>query len=206
MRLVQIDGLWWPKSDEVCRDAVLSEVVTAVPWFLSHCKGRDLIVQAGGNVGVYPLELAKHFHKIYTVEPDPENFEALMRNFWPPTPRRWAINAALGAFKSTCDMVKPEAHNCGAHRIDDGDELDVIAIDHLALEACDAIWLDVEGSELPALKGARKTIERFHPVIATEEKGIGRHYGYDDADIGEFLAKFGYSFVSSHGNDRLYKV
>jgi hypothetical protein len=67
------------------------------------------------------------------------------------------------------------------------------------------IYLDIEGSELPALKGGQATISAFKPVIVLEEKGLGRKFGYQDEDIRVFLRKFGYKPVLSIANDVVYR-
>ena len=134
-------------------------------------RGRRVCVQAGGNCGVYPLALAKHFEKVITFEPDAENIACLRRNV--TLDNVAIINAALGAETGTCTVKVVEADNCGAHKtVADGD-VEVWTIDDLRLDACDLIWLDIEGAEADAIKGARATIEKFSPIIVLEEKGHG---------------------------------
>ena len=68
-----IDGWWWPESDVRARPVITGDCDAAIAELLPHIGGRSCIVQAGGNVGVYPIALAKHFDRVVTVEPDPEN-------------------------------------------------------------------------------------------------------------------------------------
>lgn len=203
--MVKLDGLYWPRSDTMARPIILSEVGPALSWVMPHVPERRCVVQAGGNVGVYPLRLAKLFERVYTAEPDPENFDCLERNV------EDVLNidpwyAAFGDGKGECTTVHVEPGNCGAHRIVSGTEgALIITIDSLEV-APDLIWLDVEGYEWFALRGAEETIRLHRPLIVTEEKGLGELYGAPDAAIGEYLSDFGYQCVSAHGNDRLYKV
>lgn len=201
-----IDGLWWPAMDTQCRAATLSEVHNAVPWLVSHCERRGTIVQAGANVGVFPKALAKYFDRVVCAEPDFDNGRCCWLNTGGVERQVDLRKAAFGEKAGTCHIIEHEPGNCGAHRVEPDGPVTVITIDSLRLKACDAIWLDVEGSELPALKGAVETIKKFRPVIATEEKGLGSHYGYGDGSIGMWLARFGYKYVSSEGRDRLYAV
>lgn len=202
--LIKIGPLWWPQTDVSARLIIQSEVGPAMAWALSHVPNRSCVIQAGGNVGVYPLKLASVFNRIHTFEPDQENFDCLWLNVQDNlTIDPWL--AALGDQPGNCKSMVVEAGNCGAHRIIPGTEVPIMMIDSLQASP-DLIWLDIEGYEFMALQGAQRTIEDHRPVIITEEKGLGRLYGIPDEAIGEFLADLGYACVSTHLNDRLYEV
>ncbi len=49
-----------------------------------------------------------------------------------------------------------------------GEKTTVMTIDSLDLQQCFFMKIDVEGMELAALKGARKTITKFHPILYIE--------------------------------------
>jgi hypothetical protein len=107
MTIAQIDGWWWPEADRRARGVILRDVVTDVPRVLGHIEGRACIVQAGGNVGVYPLALADHFRRVITFEPDAENAACLWRNLAARDvfKRVDARQAALGEDISSCRMA-----------------------------------------------------------------------------------------------------
>lgn len=217
MTLISRDDWWWPAADTQAHRIIPEEAVTAVPWFVRHCDRFGRVVQAGGNTGWYARELRKHFKHVLTVEPDADNMECLARNM--VNGEGGSVALLRGALWSESGPAKlhvnrAEQDNCGAHRTEASHPLgfggpwvapaDAYAVDDLALDNCDALWLDVEGAELPALHGARATIEKFRPVIAYEAKGLGRHFGYSDDTVDRFLRSIGYEFISSEGNDRLY--
>jgi hypothetical protein len=55
------------------------------------------------------------------------------------------------------------------------------------------IKLDVEGAELPALRGAQRLIERDKPYIIYEEaEDRDRAFGYEIKDLRSFLESLGY--------------
>jgi FkbM family methyltransferase len=205
----QLAGYWWPETDSRGSAIISRDAEGDVAWVLENVDGRDCIIQAGGNVGVYADVLALHFKHVLTVEPDDENFKCLQANLAvrnPPNPID-ARKAAFGEAPGVCKVIQVEANNCGAHRIgitNDETGTVILPIDSFNLNP-DAIWLDVEGFELQALKGAVETIERCKPVIILEMKQLGRLYGYDDADTEQFLGFMGYSCVARHGNDKLFK-
>ncbi len=90
-------------------------------------------------------------------------------------------------------------NNCGAHRIEFGGKVPMITIDSLKLDP-DVIWLDIEGMELHALMGGIYTIQKYHPLILCEEKGLSQPYGGSDGEIIDMLEVLGYQFHSAHGN------
>jgi len=188
----QIDGLWWPDFDVRCRNAVVNECAAAMPLVLPLVKEKRVCVQAGGNVGVYPLALAKVFGLVLTFEPDEENYECLTQNV--RLPYVHVFNAALGSEVGTCGVLRIDTDNCGSHKTLPGTAVPVKTIDGLALTACDLIWLDIEGAEADAINGARATIEKFSPIIVLEEKGLGAK-----ADLP------GYSRLMRIGNDTVYR-
>jgi FkbM family methyltransferase len=204
----QIDGWWWPDADRRARPVVLRDVLTDVPRVLSHVEGRTCIVQAGGNVGVYALALADYFRRVITVEPDEQNVHCLWKNLAARDvfKRVDARNAAFGEDVGHCVIDAFEPDNCGAHRIAEADDgVVVLPIDALGLLACDCIWLDVEGFELPALKGAAETIAKWSPVIVIEDKGLGAHFGEPLGAAAAWLLDLGYSQVDAFGNDKIFK-
>ena len=208
MMVVQHDGWWWPSDDRDARRVIVRDANDAVAGLLKHVEGRTCIIQAGGNVGVYPVALADHFRRVITFEPDPINAQCLWRNIEArdSLKRIDARQAALGEEIGSCAMVEVEVGNCGAHRIDpERGNIVVLPIDALDLIACDAIWLDIEGFEHAALKGARATIERFSPVIAFEDKGLDRAYGVPPGETAAWLKGLGYSQIDKLGNDKVFR-
>lgn len=205
--ITQRDGMYWPACDTKARPIILRDVERDVPALLKHIPGRNLILQAGGNVGVYALALADHFRKVVTAEPDPLNWECLILNLGARDSlnRVSARKCGFGEVAGTCDIVEVEPHNVGAHRVAFGPgAIDVWTIDDLCLPDCDAIWLDVEGAELPALKGAIHTIEQFSPVIAVEDKGLGKTFGVADGELQKWLCGLGYRLIERVGRDKIF--
>lgn len=201
--IVEKDGIWWPKNDYHCQQAMLNSLHD-VDVILKYVKGRSLAIQAGGNVGMWPREFSKHFQRIFTFEPDKTNYECLLRNC--NSEKILKFNCGLGENSGQMGMHR-FADNCGAHFMVDGNEVGVVAIDNFLgpdMQACDLIQLDVEGYEYKVLQGARQTIERFHPVIVTEEKGLGRKYQVKDEDIRDFLLGLGYKIAERVNNDVIY--
>lgn len=80
-------------------------------------------------------------------------------------------------------------------------------VEERQLQAIRLIKLDIEGAELAALEGARKTIERFRPLLIVE---IGRETclsaGYDPRDIFSCITGFGYRIHRIGPRGRLHRI
>jgi FkbM family methyltransferase len=149
------------------------------------------------------MALEQKFKRVYTVEPDAANYEALAINTF-NQPRVVIRRAAFGKDygKSAIDQRCP--NNIGAHRIKEGAEFDVVPIDSLGITDCDLLQLDVEGSEHDALLGAVATIEASWPVITLEMNGLGEHYGYTNLDTINLMADMGYKIADQVNRDVIF--
>jgi len=175
----------WPSRDIDCRSVIMSEV-KKLENALRRVRNFGVVVQAGGNCGVFPYYLSERFERVYTFEPEPENFYHLVRNVRAENVVK--IQGALGNYHQLLD-IEGEARNCGAYQVRPGTLVPTFRIDDLGLTSCDFLCLDIEGSEYEALLGASATLETFHPVVFYEDKGIG---GPKD-EIGKWLTEeFGY--------------
>lgn len=194
------DGLKWPEGDIEARPAILS-TVQDLHEFMAHCDHKRVAVQAGGNVGVFAKELAKHFERVLTFEPDPANWECLVQNLSETNIE--AFNAALGDAAGTVS-IEHNSRNCGASRVSGDGNIPISPLDTLALDCCDLLQLDIEGYELKALKGAERTIRQHSPVIVLELKGHGERYGDSDESIISWLAERGYTRAGSIHRDVIF--
>ena len=168
-------GLWYPSADEECHPVVIEEV-KKLELLLPLLPRYDLAVQAGGNVGVFPIGLIEMFGRVITFEPDPLNFKALQKNLENYVGVDY-YNAALGDKEGKCHITDEFTHkNCGALKVAPGGDIPVMTIDSLMLPYCDLIYLDVEGYEDLALLGATETIGQNHPVIVCENKGLSDRF------------------------------
>lgn len=202
IRETEVDGVgnWtWVASDDGAWDGPHKEwLKTHRDAYLNNTKGRDIVVQAGGNCGLYPRLFAQHFKMVYTFEPDPLNFHCLVNNCQLDNVVK--INGALGKDNSMVRMKRISMSNVGMHQVvTDGECLvPQFTIDQLNLPACDLIQLDVESYESAVLFGAIKTIEKYKPTISCEHGSAG--------GVVELLAPLGYNAVATIGADTVFVV
>lgn len=172
MNKLESFGLWWPDFEsgaEDVQDHMLGRV-NDVDVVVKHVRTKGVAVQAGGHIGLWARQLAKHFTFVYTFEPSPDMFECLSKNvdgYRNILPHQCALGEKLG--------IRGFAERrAGRSKLIDNssDEADynvmVRTVDSLKLPRCDLLYLDLEGHEVPALAGASITIARFKPVIVLE--------------------------------------
>lgn len=170
-------------------------------------RGRTAAVQAGGNVGIYPKRLAQRFGVTYTFEPAADLWPLLLRNA--PEHNIVKIQAALGYERGLVTVSrerrdgKPNAHEGIGYTVPGG-IVPTLRIDDLGLPACDLIYLDIEGAELPAMRGAVETLARCRPVVGLEvNKNLG-FVGLKEKDVHRFMSEHGYRHHKTMGSDQVF--
>ena len=142
-------------------------------------KPGNTVVEVGSNIGAHTIVIAKAVGptgKVIAFEPQPQTAQLLRMNIvdngvsdWVEVREQCAGDVARRAYIPKLEDLGHK--NFGRVEIaDDGSvgNTDVITIDSLDLKACRLIKIDAEGSELDALRGAIKTINKFRPFIYVE--------------------------------------
>lgn len=132
--------------------------------YFRHIKTNDVMVCAGGHVGIYARFYMRTFKRVYVFEPHPQSFVCLVNNT--SNENVIKIQAALGNKNQLISLYGPA--KMALQVSEDGGFIPTFTIDNLALDACSAIQLDVENSEYAALLGAENTIEKYKPIIILE--------------------------------------
>jgi len=173
---------------------------------LRHTKGRKAAIQAGGNLGLFAKRLAEEFRQVFTFEPDKVLFAQLEHNA--PEANIVPVCAALGCSRDPVRMEcgrrddSGRAVHEGLTYVAGAGDTPQILIDDLELPALNLIYLDIEGYELNALRGAEKTVARCQPTIAVESNGNARHYGSDKKQLAKWFGLHSYrKVVRIHGDD-----
>lgn len=137
------------------------------------CKSKNTVVQAGGNIGIFPYYLSKYFKEVITFEPVPKNITCLYNNT-KYISNIQAIEKGLGDKCFSAEIIKEQKGNSGAIQLEycSYSKIKIIPLDSIKLTNLDLLWLDLEGFEARALIGAFTHIEKFKPVIVIENNGL----------------------------------
>jgi FkbM family methyltransferase len=168
-----------------------------VEIFRQVAQPGGVVVDVGANLGAHTLFFANAVGRngrVYAFEPQRIIFQTLCANM--------ALNSITNTFcflmalgeehgSIMVPMLDPEGvNNFGGLELGsftEGETVEMITLDSLALPQCRLIKVDVEGMELGVLKGARATIERCRPCLYVEndrpEKGD---------DLTRFIDQLGY--------------
>lgn len=154
------------------------------------CKSfKGSIIQAGAFCGDFLPSFSKSCDDfVYAFEPVLENYIMCKLTIEKNNLENvFLYNAALGEKTETLRIntnLDKEYHVGGASKIDAvGDLCLALAIDNFSYSSLMLIQLDIEGFELNALKGAKETIKKHHPIIAIED---------NKGNCAEFLESLGY--------------
>lgn len=190
--------------------------LSGIHYIVNHWpknRKRQVVVQAGGSLGIWPGTLSHFFKWVYTFEPAKYVFPILCMNCTEDNIIK--MQAALGNITKGVSIIDgghaaSSTINCNGKPFGvdsnfiptEGNTL-MLKLDDLNLPACDAIILDVERFELPILQGARETIKKYKPTFILVEDNR------DDvelrSDLHDFLRQNNYEFVIRKSKDNIYK-
>lgn len=183
---VLVDGLklYIDKED----DTISQQLVQNGKWeefetevFKNKVKKRDVVVDVGAHIGYYTLIASKKVGadgSVYAFEPDPRNFLFLEKNVKVNNLKNVILINKAVADKTGSAKLYINRTNTGDHSIFNiGHNRKSINISTVSLndyfrdikQKINVIKLDVQGSEIYALKGARKLIERNNRMVIITE-------------------------------------
>lgn len=210
MSHVTLPDTTWTWEDFVGDPAALKWNRREIPKLdrvIALTRRRKAAVQAGGNLGIFPKRLAETFETVYTFEPAGDLFTWLQQNA--PEPNIIKFQAALGDERGLIGMSrerrdgKPDNH-AGITYVAGPGNIPTLRIDDLGLAICDLIYLDLEGWELYALRGATNTIDLCRPLVAVEINKSLDFVGIDPAIVRQEVLRHSYRFVARWQSDEIF--
>lgn len=144
-------------------------------------KPGNTVLDVGANIGTHSVAFARMTGEggsVIAFEPQRLTFHLLCANvalncLTNVHCSQRAVGEKAGSVKVPA-LPPRETRNFGAVAVGgaEGDEVDMVSIDALGLEACHLIKIDIEGMEPGALRGARSTIQAHRPVLYVENNTI----------------------------------
>lgn len=179
-------------------------------------KPGDVALDIGANIGYYTLLFSKLVGlkgKVFSFEPHPKNFFYLLKNI--------KINKltnvipfmkAVSAFTGNGYLYEDPA-SCFDHRIIYTPsrriiKIELVRLDDIEFENVNLIKMDIQGSEMLAVIGAKETIKKYKPHIITEfAPDLIRQTGHDPLSFLNFFYKIGYDiFELNYDNNSLIRI
>ncbi len=170
------------------------------------------VLDLGANIGYFSAiaaGLVNDNGQVHAFEPMPQNLVRLRKNL---APFHWAhahpyavgnVTGEVPIHYSDTEAGWASIHeqhrqgNLPCNSVVSAIRLDDWRPDN-PVNQIDFIKLDIEGSELDALLGARRTLTRFHPTIVAETK-----CGWNHEEIRQLLSATGYQCRSFRGDSIL---
>jgi FkbM family methyltransferase len=175
---------FYPEAENKTRHALFEMVMPGQVFY-----------DIGAHGGVYSITLQKRFPalKIHSFEPQPED---LLANLALNDMQADNVHAvAVGERAGTVAMTTK--HRSSNHVSEAGDRsVPMVTLDQYVAERNlpppDWIKIDIEGLELPALRGAKSLLAAHHPNIICEINHLYGRFGTKLADFMSFLDSLGY--------------
>jgi FkbM family methyltransferase len=165
----------------------------ALPRILDVFRGKRVVWDIGAFIGDHTRAYADAGHRVVAIEPRPDAFECLARNF-AGDPAVTCICLAVG--NRECATLAADDANKGARhlqRVDAGHETATIDDLTRVYPMPDAVKLDVEGWEVKALQGAAALLASVRPVLVVEvNRGALERAGDSPAALHAILTTCGY--------------
>ncbi|MEZ5353431.1 MAG: FkbM family methyltransferase [Bryobacteraceae bacterium] len=177
-----------------------------------YLKPGDTFVDAGANIGYYSLtavSLLGDSGEVHAFEIDPRALRCLRKTIRKNRLRGISLHEiALGETGGAANLimsgdcghtyVQTRAGGEGAVPVKPLDDW----LDHFRPRGVRLIKIDVEGSELPVLRGARGVLQVCRPVVVCEaaEDNLNRS-GATVSHLVEYMESLGYGWEPLPGND-----
>jgi len=193
---------------------------------------RRTAVDVGGHIGLWSMHLVDLFRRVEAFEPLPEHwrlFEINMNH----NPRVKLHPIGLGSKRGELTLVVDPANTGNTHAvgsdvgmeeavafqerqrlgiIDNDDEstkvhtevVKVATLDSFNFNDIDLIKIDVEGTELQVVQGARRTLLRCRPMVIVEQKNNDvKFHGGESNAASNYLQNLGMVLRKDYGGDHI---
>ena len=196
MQTTDVDHYHYGEFRAITNDAAISHhVIRGVIWaehildvIVQHIKPNTTIVDVGANIGTHTVGIIQKLltypnnesSRIIAIEPQPEIFNVLTHNVMNRGIDVECLQCGIGRRNGVAYMENPDYNTCanpgGIAVVKDPAKSDMIQVqlktlDRLKLSNVSFMKIDVEGSEIDVIDGARTTIRQCRPVMVVHILG-----------------------------------
>ena len=196
------------ENPDVFHQAVASGGTSDTNWrfIINWIRAGDVFFDVGANIGTISIPAALSGATVHSFELLTSNVQHLLRSTERNATRNMSlvlgavsdkhVPAGVGGSSAWGTVVPISTLSVAAVVLD-------VYADSRGLETVDFMKIDVEGSELAALRGSVEIIKKFSPDIVIEGNVVtSANAGYSYKEILAFLADHGYEIFRVH-SDRL---
>ena len=132
-------------------------------WALTFVRKWRVCLDIGSNIGQWTRPLAEKFRSVICFEPNPNFRECFERNITERNVLLWPFGLSDKTGTATQDFNSTVLQDVPG-------DVSLRTLDSFGLTEVDFVKIDVDGSEVPLLNGARETLKRNNPIINIEMK------------------------------------
>jgi FkbM family methyltransferase len=177
---------------------------------LKYVTDWSCAIDGGAHVGTWSRTMSGRFGQVIAIEPSADTREALLVNLQAfgcanVDVRGVALGDKPGTVVMTLDGRGADLKNTGArYARAGGGDVSVVTIDSWQLPSLGLLKLDIEGSEVVALRGAVETLQRCKPVVIYEDKYLWKRYAEPRDACETVLLSVGYKLAEVVKCDRVW--
>jgi len=181
--------------------------------YADYAQAGDYVVDVGANIGDTTLCFSSRVGDsglVVAIEPHPRTFHYLQGNLrLNRTKNVSALNIALGSQRGEVQFIDQKQDDMN-RVVENGGSLRVSikALDDIVdpHRRVNFLKLDVEGFELPVLRGGDATLRRTDAICSEFGAEHCRRYDYSMTDMLSFLASYGFKLFVQNGLRRLSPI
>lgn len=178
-----------------------------------------VFIDVGANMGTYTLLASKRVGrtgKVVSLEPIPELFGQMAKSVRMNRLENVALlNNAAWDHRCMVQMTSPGKNDAGCFAVGTSGlsesmrsvsaiPLDDL-LDTLTTDKVDIVKMDIEGAELPALRGAGKLLSLHRPILVLEiDSALTTNFEYKPEDLQTYLRTVGYGLCYRMGEGKFY--
>ena len=139
------------------------------PIIEKYCSLNTISLDIGSHIGTHTLQMAAHSQLVYAFEPNSHAFQTLKLNC-SGRPNIKLFPFAVGEKTTQVPFKRMNINSRSfVEHFSNVIYVQQISIDDLQLPKVGFIKIDIEGGEVSAFKGMRKTLQRWQPIIVYED-------------------------------------